>query len=744
LRLEEIRLHNFLSHEESCLDLKAIDAAVFLGPNGSGKTSGIIESLSWGLFGVSRYSDIDAVIRTGQTEAQVEIIFRSYNKRYRVLRKRSIKTKRGKSELEFTMQKNGKWQSNALTGASINATEENIRNFLKMNYKTFLASMVAREGSGGFFAQSDPAERKRLINSMLDLERYQTLAKLANDKASKIDLYAIEKEIEELKLIIANRQSLEEDLFAKKIILQRLDDTLDKLMPRLQALREEKVYLETMIKEAADKISNLDRRLLVLQKQQENIKTNIDLQTDLLRQEKEIRLATRQKEAYETKLQQLQERLENNNLALSNIQKKEKALQKSKERCSGELFTIRKERGDIEKKLGIVDTKLINAREQSSILAKIPCPEEYQVKCPAVSQAREARDRIKGLIEEQKEFSQTISYLEKKETAIADITQAIDKEISEQEDLTKQQEIQIEQIRKEIKDTQVHNYTASKKAALITQLEIALSKTEMLQKELMKNQKEVEAEKNALTIIKKDNQICFDRAEEIKKEIIPMEKKVTDQTQDRDNYKEEMFFIKTRLKQIDDCEKKMEDLIQQSQTQAKEKKLYIILSNAFKTIPILIIEHAKPIIEKEANQILTKISDSGMRVSLPLFKALKTSDKIVEKFDIKVQDHIGERPYEMFSSGEKVRIDLALRIGLSRLLTIRSGTRIGTLILDEGFGPLDQEGIEAFKECLQELRRQKEFELLIAATHIDSMKNIFPSHFLFSKNNGISHVEVFN
>ena len=168
--------------------------------------------------------------------------------------------------------------------------------------------------------------------------------------------------------------------------------------------------------------------------------------------------------------------------------------------------------------------------------------------------------------------------------------------------------------------------------------------------------------------IKKDSQEYLDKIKPLKGQISSIDEDINQETQNRDDCKEQIVSIKNKLTQISQYEEKIKKLSEQFDVQAKEKKIYNILANAFKTIPILILEHAKPIVEQEANRILTKISDTGMRISLPLFKALKSSDKVVETLDIRVQDQVGERPYQMFSSGERVRLDLALRIGLSRLL----------------------------------------------------------------------------
>ncbi len=59
---------------------------------------------------------------------------------------------------------------------------------------------------------------------------------------------------------------------------------------------------------------------------------------------------------------------------------------------------------------------------------------------------------------------------------------------------------------------------------------------------------------------------------------------------------------------------------------------------------------------------------------------------MIETLDIKIADELGTRIYDMYSGGETFRIDLALRIAVSRLLVRRAGASMPILIIDEGLG----------------------------------------------------------
>jgi exonuclease SbcC len=128
-----------------------------------------------------------------------------------------------------------------------------------------------------------------------------------------------------------------------------------------------------------------------------------------------------------------------------------------------------------------------------------------------------------------------------------------------------------------------------------------------------------------------------------------------------------------------------------------------------------------------------------MSVNFETQRDTKKGD-IAETLDIKIGDELGTRDYEMFSGGEAFRIDFAIRIALSRLLARRAGAPLPTLIIDEGFGTQDAEGIEKLKEAIISI--QDEFKKIIVVTHIEELKDAFPTRINVVKTEGGSRIEV--
>ncbi len=140
-------------------------------------------------------------------------------------------------------------------------------------------------------------------------------------------------------------------------------------------------------------------------------------------------------------------------------------------------------------------------------------------------------------------------------------------------------------------------------------------------------------------------------------------------------------------------------------------------------IPALIIEQAIPEIEAEANALLARLTGDGTRVILDPVRNLRGGGTR-ETFDIRISDDVGERPYELYSGGEAFRVDFALRIALSRLLARRTGAPLQTLVIDEGFGTQDTEGVDRLVDAIQTVR--EDFAKILIISHVDAVKDAFP------------------
>jgi DNA repair protein SbcC/Rad50 len=158
---------------------------------------------------------------------------------------------------------------------------------------------------------------------------------------------------------------------------------------------------------------------------------------------------------------------------------------------------------------------------------------------------------------------------------------------------------------------------------------------------------------------------------------------------------------------------------------AEEKAIFDDLRLAFgkKGIQAMIIEAAIPEIEYEANRLLARMTDGRMHVRFETQRETLKGET-VETLDINIADELGTRPYEMYSGGEAFRINLAIRIALSKLLAHRAGAQLQMLVIDEGFGTQDTEGRERLVEAITSI--QEDFARILVITHIEELKDAFP------------------
>ena len=156
-----------------------------------------------------------------------------------------------------------------------------------------------------------------------------------------------------------------------------------------------------------------------------------------------------------------------------------------------------------------------------------------------------------------------------------------------------------------------------------------------------------------------------------------------------------------------------------------EQSIYADLFAAFgrSGVPAMLIDAAVPRIEAEANDLLGRMTDNRLALRLETQRDRRDGG-VAETLDILISDELGSRSYDLFSGGEAFRINLALRIALSRVLAQRMGLPLPTLFIDEGFGTQDTAGRERIVDAIASI--QDDFEKIIVITHLEELKDLFP------------------
>jgi exonuclease SbcC len=159
-------------------------------------------------------------------------------------------------------------------------------------------------------------------------------------------------------------------------------------------------------------------------------------------------------------------------------------------------------------------------------------------------------------------------------------------------------------------------------------------------------------------------------------------------------------------------------------------------------IPALLIEQALPEIQETANDLLSRLSNGRMSFRFETQREYKSNKRedLRETLDMVISDSLGERDYEMFSGGEAFRVNFAIRLALSKVLARRAGARLQTLVIDEGFGSQDAEGRQRLVEAINLV--QDDFAKILVITHLEELKDAFPTRIEVEKTSRGSQVRV--
>jgi len=196
---------------------------------------------------------------------------------------------------------------------------------------------------------------------------------------------------------------------------------------------------------------------------------------------------------------------------------------------------------------------------------------------------------------------------------------------------------------------------------------------------------------------------------------------------------------------LDDLRLRRQELSARRETFAQQVTRFRQLDRAMGKdgVPALLIEQALPQIEAKANDLLERLSGGVMSVRFQTQSQYKDKHRedLRETLDILISDSAGSRDYELYSGGEAFRVNFAIRLALSEVLAQRAGARLQTLVIDEGFGSQDALGRQRLVEAINAV--QTNFAKILVITHIDELKDSFPSRIEVEKSDRGSTVHVF-
>ncbi len=311
--IKSITLHNFMSYADAHVDLRSVSVACLSGQNGAGK-SALLDAITWALWEEGRSSS-DELVRLGEKEMWVDLVFDYEGRSYRVRRSRLKRSGRGgqrgtsKGTLDFQVlapirslassrkqtesvgaraRRNseeeishlrstpagagaiashpeldesdestvsfGHWRT--LTGSSMRITQQAICDLLKMDHDTFVNSAYLRQGKADEFTTRAPSERKQVLSEILGLSYFDRLQEACRLKArdAKTQIELIQNSLLVLPDLEEQKEQLLHSLESKKGELGRCEIELRSLEESTAHLRDsvQKHHLMKQRKEQAE------------------------------------------------------------------------------------------------------------------------------------------------------------------------------------------------------------------------------------------------------------------------------------------------------------------------------------------------------------------------------------------------------------------------------------------------------------------------------------------------------------
>jgi len=323
----QLIIKNFLSYRDATLDFRGLHTACICGANGAGK-SGLLEAITWAIWGESRATVEDDVIYYGAKEVRVDFTFQSNQQKYRVIRTR---LRGGNSVLEFQIETPQGFRT--LTGKGVRATQDLILQHLKLDYDTFINSAYIRQGRADEFMLKRPTERKEILAELLKLNQYDDLEERAKESSRqyKAKVEELERSLDAIKIQLQQQQITEAqraELDAELNNLQQAQ-TLDNIqLQKLQVVQHQRQNWEQQLSFVRQQLQNLTQDCDRHHQEQLSVNTQMTDLANILNQQGDILTGYTQYQNLQSQEEALATKFENHTRLTGLRQQKQQQLTK--------------------------------------------------------------------------------------------------------------------------------------------------------------------------------------------------------------------------------------------------------------------------------------------------------------------------------------------------------------------------------------------------------------------------------
>ena len=742
MRPLSLTLDGFGSYATSTvIPLADINLAAITGQNGAGKST-IWDAIIYALYGTTRASgrDSDSVVSLGFDQCSVVYEFDLNGALWRASRTRQ-RGKRTTALLEvYDEESLSGWT--ARSDGSVRNTDRAIVELLGMSADTFLATVMVGQGDADRFTSSDPAQRKHVLHEVLGLDVFTLWNKRAKEHLDEVrgDLNGLRGKAEPLMERVAGLDDVESAVADAEAKAAAAENAAN----RAEARRAE----------AEQRLAAFDNDIAALERAREQLNAlNAAARDRAAEAERARQEAEKAKSIAEQGLRDAAAALEKSRTAAAEVDDLTAAA--SRVRAEGEKVQSDcdkvVERGQNRKidltqitgQRDSINATITEKREQLDGLAKAADSGDPTCwVCEQALPAVRAQEMVASLTAE-------IADLEAQRSAKEAEVKSVSDEVQQLKEQFRALRADADRLAREAEDTRSRAESAAAEARMVDE---RAARAEEAKRSVDAAEQRIKASEPPA----EDPQIktVADEVAEIESRVSDagaLRSAVEESARAADEARrvharalEDKGRLAERLAEIGRAAEALSEVDEAITLSEKEEDEWANMVKAFSKdgVPALVVASVVPELEAQANEVLGLLSNGTLMVRLATEKTTK-SGTTKDTLEVAVLSAEGERPYETFSGGESLRVDLALRIGLSRLLAHRSGTQMRTLVIDEGWGALDNDGVSALSECLRTLHESGEFGAVFTVTHIPEIASAFPQQLIVSRDDeGYSMTEV--
>ena len=563
----------------------------------------------------------------------------------------------------------------SLNGEQRRDTNKIIEKYLG-KFEDFILTTLSLQGNNALFIDKSQSERKEILSQLLGVDIFDKLYQIAFD------------DNKETSTLIKKFKS---DNFPQRLV--QIETELIEYDSKLKTVKSEIDSLNEELKNLNEDATNLKSKMLDTGSFDYSID---DLEKDSARYESSLMGIDVDKDELNVRYKKLLELEESLNTMMLQYNKDE--IKKSIEELSTKTDKLKDVKNTIDK-LGIKKTSLYDKLEHLE-------SHKYNPNCDVCIE--NSKSIIVSKDDVQKE-------LEKLNTQIDDNTQlkqSLEDRIAELLPYkTKQSELSDLETKYNKVDKEIYNIKSQISANETKSITTVsnLQKTNSLIEEYYKNEEQIKINqklRNELKVVTDAIKTVSTKVEKKNKELMDIFKKHT-------TLESQQQTIKERIDEVKELENK--------------NKLYEYYLNSLSKdgVSLELIEKAIPMLEGEINNILSQIVEFGMELEL-------------DGKNINANLVYGEQKWslELCSGMERFISGLAIRIAL---INVSNLPRPNFLVIDEGFGTLDNENLTSLYMLFSYLKTQFDFVMVIS--HIDSMRDMVDTLMEIKKQNGFSTVK---